>query len=83
MAYKWAYWQHNPCHLGRPQHFKGGAKSAVAHKWAYWLHNPCHLAARPPRSSFGDSLDGRGYVANLPSCGPLLIFPPSEALEPS
>ena len=27
-----------------------------------------------PALRLGDPLDGRGYVANPPTCGPLLIF---------
>ena len=35
----------------------------------------------PVLRSVGDPLDGRGYVANPPTCGPLLTLPPrSQAL---
>ena len=42
---------------------------------------PCplvgHFSFCPPLSSGGDLLGGRGYVATLHTCGPLLILPPA------
>ena len=38
-AHKWAYWRHNPCHLGVPDISRWGTKSAVAHKWADRVHS--------------------------------------------
>ena len=50
-----------PAVSGIPIASERGAKSEVAHKWAKWLR---------PRK-------GRGDVATLPTCGPLLISPPA------
>ena len=44
--------------------------SRVAHLWAIADFVPRFIASGTP-------LDCRGYVANLPTCGPLLILPPA------
>ena len=36
-----------------------------------------HFYFCPPPGSGGDPRGGRGYVATLPTCGPLLILPPA------
>ena len=47
-----------------------GLCSQSAHLWATTDFVPCSEA-------LGTPLDGMGYVANLPTCGPLLILSPT------
>ena len=53
---------------GRPR--RQGLYSHLAHLWA--------TSDSAPRSeAVGTPLGGRGYVATLPTCGPLVILPPA------
>ena len=47
-----------------------GFWSHLAHLWPTSDSAPCSEALGVPRG-------GRGYVATLPTCGPLLILPPA------
>ena len=47
-----------------------GLCSHLAHLWATCDIAPCSEAVGTPQG-------GKGYVATLPTCGPLLILPPA------
>ena len=71
VAPEWARRLPNTCHLGGRRQ---GLCSHLAHLWATSDSSPCLEAVGTPRG-------GMGYVATLPTCGPLVNLPPrSEAV---
>ena len=52
-----------------------GLYSQSAHLWAHCDFVPCFEALGTP--------EGRGYVANLPTCAPILILSPASKLRGS